>query len=179
MSPQYAHTRAHPVRALVLLLALGLGAWSAFGSVRPVKANAIVRPAAEARELVIRRVEISAHANERALALLERARRDATRYWAVVALQNAPSAAMRVVQQRVEMWDTLAQCETQQNWNLIGRYGGGLGIYVGTWHMFNGDDFATNPGYASKWQQIIVAERIYARYGLDGWGCAHTLGWVN
>jgi hypothetical protein len=178
MSPDQTRTRAHPLRAAVLLLALGLGAWSAFGSTHRVRTD-VARPAAEARELVIRRVESSAHANQRALVLLERARRAATRYWTVVALQNAQAAATRFEQQRVAMWDTLAQCETQQNWNLVGRYGGGLGIYVGTWHMFAGDDFASNPGYANKWQQIIVAERIYARYGLDGWGCAHTLGWVN
>ncbi|HTL83580.1 MAG TPA: transglycosylase family protein [Acidimicrobiia bacterium] len=179
MSPDHVRTRAHPFRALVLLLALGLGAWVAFASAQPVKTSTIVHPAVEARELVMNRVANTAQVNERAFALLARARRDAMRYWAVVALQNAQAAAMRVAQQRIAMWDTLAQCETQQNWSLVGRYGGGLGIYEGTWHMFNGDDFASNPGYATKEQQITVAERIYARYGLDGWGCAHNLGWVH
>ena len=179
MSPHLIRTRAHPLRALVLLIALGVGAWSAFGTARPVRATSIVRPAAEARDLVMQRVKMGARANARALELAERAQREATHYWSVVALLNAHAALQRVQQQRVAMWDTLAQCETQQNWSLVGRYGGGLGIYVGAWTEFGGGEFASNPGYASKEQQIIVAERIYARYGLDGWGCAHTLGWVN
>ena len=58
-------------------------------------------------------------------------------------------------------------------------FGGGLGIYVGTWQMFDGDQFAANPGDATKEQQITVAERIYSRFGLSGWGCAHELGWLN
>lgn len=77
------------------------------------------------------------------------------------------------------MWETLADCESGGDWHVIDRFGGGLGIYIGTWQMFDGDEFASNPGYASEDQQIIVAERIYARYGLSGWGCAHELGWVS
>ena len=84
-----------------------------------------------------------------------------------------------VAQQRRAMWDELAHCESAGNWNVVDRFGGGLGIYIGTWHMFNGDEFASNPGYATKDQQIVVAERVYARFGLSGWGCAHTLGWVH
>jgi hypothetical protein len=45
--------------------------------------------------------------------------------------------------------------------------------------MFDGDEFASNPGYATKEQQILVAERIYARYGLSGWGCKRVVGWGN
>jgi len=26
---------------------------------------------------------------------------------------------------------------------------------------------------ASRDEQIVVAERVYARYGLSGWGCRH------
>jgi hypothetical protein len=87
--------------------------------------------------------------------------------------------AINAHNQRVATWDTLAQCETQQNWNLVGKYGGGLGIYIGAWTEFGGSEFAGNPGYATKDQQIIVAERIYDRFGFTGWGCAHTLGWVR
>jgi membrane protein involved in colicin uptake len=79
---------------------------------------------------------------------------------------------------RVAMWDQLAQCETGGNWHNGGEFGGGLGIYVGTWEMYGGHDFAAKPQWATKSQQIIVAERI-ALDGYGGWGCAHKLGWVD
>ena len=81
--------------------------------------------------------------------------------------------------QRTAQWDALARCESAGNWNVVDQYGGGLGIYIGTWHAFGGDEFASNPGYATKDQQIIVAERIYARFGFSGWGCARNMGWVR
>jgi Transglycosylase-like domain len=83
------------------------------------------------------------------------------------------------LQQRMAMWDVLAQCESGGNWHVRDRFGGGLGIYVGTWRKFDGDEFAANPGDATQEEQIIVAERICSRFGLSGWGCAHELGWVN
>jgi hypothetical protein len=87
--------------------------------------------------------------------------------------------AQQRAEQRLAMWDELAHCESGGQWHVRDRFGGGLGIYVGTWRMFDGDEFAANPGDATKEQQIVVAERIYRRFGLDGWGCAHALGWVD
>ena len=46
---------------------------------------------------------------------------------------------------RVAMWDALANCETGGNWQNGGDYGGGLGIYVGTWKMYGGHEFADAP----------------------------------
>jgi hypothetical protein len=69
-------------------------------------------------------------------------------------------------------WDGIAQCETGGNWQMQGpRYSGGLGFYNGTWSGFGGHEFAPNAGMASREEQIHVAERVYARYGLSGWGC--------
>jgi hypothetical protein len=79
---------------------------------------------------------------------------------------------------RVAMWDRLAACETGGDWHNGGDYGGGLGIYVGTWRAYGGTEFAARPQWASKAQQIAVAERI-ANDGFGGWGCAHRLGWTN
>ena len=76
------------------------------------------------------------------------------------------------------MWDALAKCETGGNWHNGGDFGGGLGIYVGTWRAYGGRQFVARPQWASKDQQIVIAERI-ATDGYGGWGCAHTLGWVN
>ena len=120
-----ARAHAHPLRALILLVVLGLGAWAAFGSTHSVQANAVVQPGADTRELSLRRIGIGAHVNALAISLLERARRDVLHYWSVVALQNAQVALLRAEQQqlsqRLSMWETLARCETQQNWNLVGR----------------------------------------------------------
>jgi Transglycosylase-like domain len=87
--------------------------------------------------------------------------------------QNAKAYARRVA-----MWDQLAECETGGDWYNGGDYGGGLGIYVGTWRMYGGREFAARAQWASKDEQITIAERI-ARDGYGGWGCAHKLGWVN
>lgn len=69
-------------------------------------------------------------------------------------------------------WDGIARCETGGNWSMQGpRYSGGVGFYNGTWNGFGGREFAPNAGMASKPEQIIVAERVYARHRLTGWGC--------
>lgn len=69
-------------------------------------------------------------------------------------------------------WDGIARCETGSNWNMQGdTYSGGVGFANSTWDGFGGRQFASNAGAATKEQQIIVAERVYRRYGLSGWGC--------
>jgi hypothetical protein len=69
-------------------------------------------------------------------------------------------------------WDGIARCETGGNWSMHGAsYSGGVGFYNGTWNSFGGRQFAANAGSATREQQIVVAERVYARYGLSGWGC--------
>ncbi len=75
-------------------------------------------------------------------------------------------------------WDKVAQCETGGNWRAQGpTYQGGLGIYFQTWKGFGGRDFANNAGDATREEQIIVAERIRAKYGFRAWGCGKTLGY--
>ncbi len=69
-------------------------------------------------------------------------------------------------------WDGIAQCETAGNWSMQGRsFSGGLGFYNGTWSGFGGGQFAPNAGQATREEQIVVAERVYARHRLTGWGC--------
>ncbi|MGZ6005068.1 MAG: transglycosylase family protein [Candidatus Saccharimonadales bacterium] len=69
-------------------------------------------------------------------------------------------------------WDGIARCETGGNWSMQGpSYSGGLGFYNGTWNGFGGQEFAPNAGQASREEQIVVAERVYAKFGLSGWGC--------
>lgn len=92
-------------------------------------------------------------------------------------------------------WDRVAQCETGGNWQDMGRWAGGLGIYILTWRGYGGDEFAKHPSQATREEQIIVANRIsmfgyqttdqYRTFddrinnrpffrppaGFNGWGC--------
>jgi hypothetical protein len=69
-------------------------------------------------------------------------------------------------------WDGIARCETGGDWGMVGRtFSGGLGFANTTWNGFGGREFADFAGHATREQQIIVAERVYAKYGLSGWGC--------
>jgi len=78
------------------------------------------------------------------------------------------------------MWDKIAQCETGGNWGMVGPdYSGGLGFYNGSWDQFGGREFASNAGYATREEQIIVAERIRSAVGISGWGCARILGYIR
>jgi uncharacterized protein YabE (DUF348 family) len=78
------------------------------------------------------------------------------------------------------MWDRIALCETAGDWSMQGPlYSGGLGFYNRTWDAFGGRAYAPNAGLATREEQILVAENIRNRVGIDGWGCAHTLGYVR
>lgn len=83
-------------------------------------------------------------------------------------------------------WDRMARCETAGNWSHYpdGQWSGGLGIYAGTWDAWGGGEFASNAGYATRDQQIIVANRIATQgygnvkpVGYSGWGCVKTIGY--
>ena len=85
-------------------------------------------------------------------------------------------------------WQTMARCETGNNWQNGGEYAGGLGIYVGTWGQWGGREFAPAPDQATPAQQIIVANRVSTQgwmrpdgrferpVGFSGWGCLKTIG---
>ena len=57
-------------------------------------------------------------------------------------------------------WDKLAWCETQGDWKNGGNWAGGLGIARSTWQRFGGKEFASAPNFATKEEQIVVANRI-------------------
>lgn len=106
-----------------------------------------------------------------ALVSRARAQNEATLREAMVAQYAAAVAEYYRPKTGVD-WDGIARCETGANWSMRGpRYSGGLGFYNGTWTGFGGREFAANAGSATREQQIIVAERVYARHGLTGWGC--------
>lgn len=97
----------------------------------------------------------------------EKARRDAE----AAALREAQQRATQPVSRGSVNWDGIARCETGGNWQHQTRYDGGLGILHAAWIEFGGREFAEYGSQATREQQIVVAERIHARYGLSGWGC--------
>lgn len=77
-------------------------------------------------------------------------------------------------------WVKIGRCEQPGpgKWGIYWRhpgptYGGGLGIYQGTWQAFKPrvKGFPSTPGRATWREQMWVANRIYARYGTSAWGC--------
>jgi hypothetical protein len=60
----------------------------------------------------------------------------------------------------IKYWKKVAQCETRQDWQNGGNWGGGLGIATSTWQGYGGKEFASHPSKATILEQIIVANRI-------------------
>lgn len=97
-------------------------------------------------------------------------------------------------------WDQVASCETGQpqnqvNWRKDGMLAGGLRIMTngkygdadqGTWEIYGGEQFASSPDKASKFEQILVANRIAVLgwkspegkrinpLGYKNWSCVRT-----
>ena len=71
------------------------------------------------------------------------------------------------------MWDRIAKCESGGNWhiNTGNGYYGGLQFSYSTWLSVGGADFASRADLASREEQITVANRLYAKRGLQPWGC--------
>jgi len=71
-------------------------------------------------------------------------------------------------------WSRVAMCEEGGNWKVRGSlYSGGLGITNSNWRYFSrGMGFPANAADATPVQQVAVAKRINAGYGVpDQHGC--------
>ena len=77
---------------------------------------------------------------------------------------------------RAAMWDRIARCESGNRWNINtgNGYYGGLQFNLPTWRSVNGQQFAARPDLATRAEQITVANRLYAKRGLQPWGCRHA-----
>lgn len=77
----------------------------------------------------------------------------------------------------VARWTAVGRCEQPLpnggiQWTLqSSTYSGGLGISNAAWTAWGGLSYASNAGLATPWQQMMVAETIYSRYGASAWGC--------
>lgn len=180
MLNQQQRVRARASRVVILVMLLALAAFlelpgrTAKPAVRELRtATPNFQTIAHESPMLARAIRKSEKRLER-----ERIRKRNMKFIAAVA-QRAEYERLVAKAARERTWDELARCESGGDWDVVDRYGGGLGIYIGTWQGFGGEEFASNPGYATKEQQIIVAERVFARYGFDGWGCAHNMGWMD
>lgn len=77
-----------------------------------------------------------------------------------------------------DLWLRIGRCEQPGsgyggvNWSHHGpTYQGGLGFWYGTWASFKVKGMPANAGDATWRQQMWVANRLYARYGVSPWGC--------
>jgi len=59
----------------------------------------------------------------------------------------------------VRFWEAVSWCETNHKWNDGGYFSGGLGMALSLWVGYGGKEFASRPSFATKTQQIIVANR--------------------
>ena len=77
---------------------------------------------------------------------------------------------------RLAQWNKIAKCESGNRWhiNTGNGYYGGLQFDAASWRANGGADFAPRADLASRAEQITVANRYYANYGLAPWACRHA-----
>ena len=110
---------------------------------------------------------------------------EATLYY--LPTSGAPAAPARVVVAApaapfvvdASVWDRLARCESAGNWaiNSGNGYYGGLQFDVATWSAYGGTKYAARPDLATREEQIVVGEALYAKRGFQPWpSCRVKLG---
>jgi len=107
---------------------------------------------------------------------------EATLYY--LPTSGAPAARARVVVAAPfvvdgRVWDRLARCESGGNWaiNSGNGYYGGLQFDVATWSAYGGTKYAARPDLATREEQIVVGEALYAKRGFQPWpSCRVKLG---
>lgn len=93
-----------------------------------------------------------------------------------IGTRQAGSSGHGINLARASMWDRIARCESGGNWhiNTGNGYYGGLQFSKASWNANGGRDFAAYPHQASRAEQITIANRYYAKAGLQPWGCRHA-----
>ena len=75
-------------------------------------------------------------------------------------------------------WEAVAGCESTHRWHLNTGNGfyGGLQFDYGTWLRNGGGQYASRADYASRAEQIAVAETTLSRQGIGAWpNCGRLL----
>src|SRR6476661_58542 len=78
----------------------------------------------------------------------------------------------------LSVWDSVAQCESTNNWsiNTGNGYYGGLQFAQSTWDAYGGQQYAARADLATREEQIAVAEKTLAGQGWGAWSCAYAGG---
>lgn len=104
---------------------------------------------------------------------------DGWRTWAVEAPVTQEVASISAPHVGYSVWDRLAACESGGNWasrtNPI--YKGGVQMDSTFWARYGGLAFAARADYATREQQILVAQRGLAVQGWLAWPtCSRIIG---
>lgn len=81
--------------------------------------------------------------------------------------------------QEYSVWDRLAECESGQRWQLDSGNGfyGGLQFTYESWAGAGGLAYAWRADYATRSEQILVAENLLTLQGWRAWpSCSLRLG---
>lgn len=91
----------------------------------------------------------------------------------IVGTKNPGSApgAGRLDLRRIEIWEAIAECESNGRWNINtgNGYYGGLQFSASTWISSGGGVYAPTANLASKEQQITIANKLADRRGFQPW----------
>ena len=77
------------------------------------------------------------------------------------------------------VWDSLAECESGQRWQLASGNGfyGGLQFTMESWNGAGGQAYAWRADYATRSEQIVIAENLLELQGWRAWPvCSRRLG---
>jgi len=95
----------------------------------------------------------------------------------VLAIAAVPAIAAQKVPANHDLWVKVGKCEQPGdgykgvNWSHRGpAFQGGLGFAASSWDAYKPKGYPDNAGDATWRQQMIVANRLWARAGW-GWGC--------
>jgi hypothetical protein len=98
---------------------------------------------------------------------------------AAIEAHNAEMAALQPVlrNEHGDMWDLLAECESNQTWDIAtgNGYYGGLQFALESWRAVGGQGY---PHHFSREVQIHFAEELLDLQGWRAWpACTEELGW--
>ncbi len=78
---------------------------------------------------------------------------------------------------RKSFWWQLALCESGGDWQMKGRYQGGLSFHSDTWTAYRGKWLPKFAYQATPAEQIRVARKVLADQGWEAWpACSRKLG---